>query len=647
MRLHILFPVNISILLGINFLIRFYLTHFFNLSTKANNSAEHDNFTDMLISDFYNNVRKEEDFSLENDTINSGDNSEILLNENNVKCNKLSFRNVSFDNMLHLHNFTLKNNISFINCTFYKGLVIDGITINQIDTKKTSLLIYNCNFHSGDLRISRSLLLNGETEIVKTTGLSSIFVFNSKFLSFNIRECEIKDDYLFRNNSFYSTLSLQKSEFQCSIRQNNNSYGSFTIRKNVFKKDLLFNDTVVNEEILINDNEFFEEVRFDPYSTITEGSTLKIQDNVFKRSIEFKFFKKEEQKENEKKILGGVSKIYIGSNSFENGLIISGKKFYDENPPIKQFTLNISNKNEGLIKISDFDFNGILIAGENYKGNIIFRNISCNKIRFDTFANYGSFQLINLEPLSENSEFQLVESYLENLQFINCDILGFSTYHVYNSNLSKIISSYTRWFNYESLAKPIDEIKKLKGDPSSKGGFKQVLKEQVEIRYLGLREIFRQLKHAMESQGDKVEALNFRSYEMEAYFNYLKMSTPWHHKNRLILFLGKTNEHGINWIRPLFILGGVTILFYILILYSIHPNFRFGFGELQLKYFLSETWNYKKDVIEILNPTHNISKIFPEKFYVSGYALGYDVLYKIIFSFLVFQIISAFRKFVK
>lgn len=598
----------------------------------------------MLVDELHTILKQKPDLAIENTQIDALGSSfrEVLIDETHVFGDRLTFRNVVFLQKLHLRKFKLKENISFIDCKFMDGLAIHGVEANAGSVKtefeyKGCLTLYRCTFAGNNvLQISQNSILNGMSAIISCGHIKSLTILNSKFSDLRISRCEIDDEYSLANNVFDTELRLEKSAFNCQIRQENNSFGSFVLMENSFKKDLFFKDHSLANSLSITGNTCEEKIQFDPFDSVGLESTLTLIDNTLKKGITFSNFH-----------MGGCRNIYIGPNVFGNGLTISGKNIFDEdNPFVKKMELTLSNNSEGLIKISDVDIGKFQISGENYKGNIILKDIVCEDVNIRSLANYSNLQFVNLQPLSEASKLSIVDSHLEKVTFVNSQLHNFKTYNIMHSNFSLIKSANTKWFTYEQLHENIEHLNKmLAGNPTK--GTREVVVEHKEITFLEIKEIFRQLKYAMDQQGDRVMSLRFRSYEMEAYFRALQITKKRHNIDRLILFLGKSNDHGVNWSRPLKILLILTACFYIVLFYAASPNYVFGYGELNIKQFISDLWEYKKVIPQMFNPTHSVEKIFPEGFYISGYLMTFDLLYKIVFSYLVFQSISAFRKFIK
>jgi hypothetical protein len=88
-----------------------------------------------------------------------------------------------------------------------------------------------------------------------------------------------------------------------------------------------------------------------------------------------------------------------------------------------------------------------------------------------------------------------------------------------------------------------------------------------------------------------------------------------------------TNDFGLNWWKPLLILLVLTLLFYLLLLWS-----------LDMPILNSDHWQY---IIQFLNPIHKFD-------WVIGFLPNLiNVIFKVFEGLLIYQIIQAFRKYTR
>jgi hypothetical protein len=127
-------------------------------------------------------------------------------------------------------------------------------------------------------------------------------------------------------------------------------------------------------------------------------------------------------------------------------------------------------------------------------------------------AQYGVDSLLDIF----NSNLGVCELY-------NTFLDSFTKVAIKNSVLSEIITSNVRWFRLNQLEKPEDY-------PGS----------AQEFYWSNRREFFRQLKYAMNKQGNRIQALEFKSYEMSAFHKELstQKTNRKNFTNKIILWLG-------------------------------------------------------------------------------------------------------------
>jgi hypothetical protein len=152
------------------------------------------------------------------------------------------------------------------------------------------------------------------------------------------------------------------------------------------------------------------------------------------------------------------------------------------------------------------------------------------------------------------------------------------------------------------------------------------------------RDVYRQLKFAMEKQGDHFNRLRFRRSELSAYRSELRLRS---FKERptgdhAIMIFGWANDYGFNWIRPfLLIIGWVFISYLVLALLLT--------GHVNGDYLISNTYN----IFNLLNPAHKISELFDigTRLQPSFWFYAWDFLERLLLSLLLFQLVTAFRKY--
>lgn len=558
---------------------------------------------------------------------------EFSLSEKNIY-----FKDVQFDRNVVFKNLNLNGSIRFKDCTFFGELKFDNckIKLNQEHKLYESLFFESCNFNSNDFIISSLSSFDSQVIIQECKNIGDFHIQNSTFNSmFNISKSKIENSIEFIGNNFLDELRYENSIISGKVRHCENRYNSLTIMKSNFNSDLFFKDNFIKHMIALNDSEFKDTITIDYFNEFGEDSTLSIYNSTFFKEAAISYFKEI----GDDFEIGGCRNIYIEGNICLTGLEIYGCEEMLQGNFIKEIFLNLSNKFEGLIKIQDLGIDNLYINGGNYKGNIIINNLTINENLFiHNFLNYSNFQFINISrsSIATNSAFQIVESYLDKFQFINCKLDNFHNYLIYNSNISQVKSSNTIWFNYHDITK-----KTYTSISKYFSGNKKVKTTDITVDDFvrNSRETFRQLKYAMENQGDRFTSLLFRSYEYKAAYSNIKKDKWKYFNDWMIMSIGRVNDFGQCWWKPILIWLPINFIFYVLLISNTQPKIPF----MQINLI-----EFNKIFIQLLNPLHYMDKVFEKPYLeINNGTHWLDYLSRIISSFFLFEIISAFRKYIK
>lgn len=397
-------------------------------------------------------------------------------------------------------------------------------------------------------------VINGEIEV-------SALIRDKISESILIENCVFQEKVLFFNLTFLEEISIINCDFKKQL----------TFDKNTFKKSLGFEGIDSKIESLLLMKSTFED---DVYIHDVSSNYFWFNSVVFKDFITIDKCK--------------VETFLLDYNIFENKLMIGNR---DVNYPTHKFNWEDSLIKELYIEANDFHnliFNNFIIEELNIKNfvqgdNLIFRNLKISKLFFEEFSSVAEIKFLRIFFDEQNSKFTIKDSLLKNLQFSDVD-LSKTEVEISTSSVVDLITTNVTW------------SKEIKNNDKK-----------------SLRDVYRQLKYAMEKQGDKVQALEFQAKEMNTYFS----SLGWGLRDlseRIILFFEKySNNFGQNWFLPLlwfFLVGG---LFYVLSCDS-HTTI---------------------DYTRFLNPTRRIS----EK------TVFYDLLWRPVAALFIYQIIIAFRKY--
>jgi len=500
----------------------------------------------------------------------------------------LEFHNVCFDKSV-MNESSLCDGIIIETSEIKDRFLVRNSKINKgiqiYDSKLDVVLIRSMKSDSGGLNFS-------DTSVNKNITISQSQIGNELRIAKTTVKEWMKIENLF--SSFY-------------VFQGNLFEGRLMIWAGSAKGGITFNNGVYNEEIKIE-------------SVITEGG-LTVSGDLLKKALIVKYYDITNNK------YGGPQSFFLNSCSFENGLIVDGEKTFLEKAEIKQIQIPSTNLLSGLIQFVGLTVHEVVsISGVNKSAHIVFKNVQIQEVRFEYFTNYGYLQFIDVRSTREGkSNFLVLNSDLGKTSFHNTFLDSFSDVDIVNSNLTQITSSYIRWFNPQ-----------------------QILNKSKESNDFGRnRDLFRQLKFAMLKQGDRVQALFFKKYEMVALSCELNKAKG-RSGEKFMMWLNKSNDYGQDWIRPIWLGVLVTVILYIFLIIAVAPELSssFSFRIENLINTCSVIPKYSFMIFKLLNPTHIYSSLIPS---IRDNLFGnlIDVLQRITISYFIFQTISAFRKYIR
>lgn len=294
---------------------------------------------------------------------------------------------------------------------------------------------------------------------------------------------------------------------------------------------------------------------------------------------------------------------------------------------VQKKTLNINlsidfnNQDDENLKIDNCILNSLSLNG-SADGKISIQNTEINRFYIRDFSSTNEVLLYNVQPYTSESHMEIHMSNMDNAWFDNVYFNSYDTLSFYRSKLAQ--ATFTSC-NFPKDSITFEKFKTLKNIHYPDQKSKNYYKDQYET--------FLQLKKALEGTGNYFEAQKLSAISKDS----LRMVSDLPISDRIILCINKnSNNHGLSIGKPLFWLFTLSILFYVLYLFSIGRIFNCNEFDFTLvgQYFSFLDITHKKDFL--------ISK---EHF--SIYTLIIDFINKIVVGFFIFQFISAFRKYVK
>jgi len=280
---------------------------------------------------------------------------------------------------------------------------------------------------------------------------------------------------------------------------------------------------------------------------------------------------------------------------------------------INKLQLFQSVNNNGGILLSNLIVHHFALLGYNYKGTIVLKDISLDKLTIEGFDNQSAVTFNRVTP-NNGSILKIESSNLGKAGIYNIDFNKFQSIEIIDSSISGIQPNNIRWC-------------------------KKVFTQTNNIEdLLNEKEVYRQLKIISIDNHDKFEELRFAGLEMDSYYKQIKKQNG-SRLDKFILWTNKvSNKHGQDFGLAFLLLMATSIIFYSLT--------KFSLGEKQFDFDCIPT-----DIggfFQFISPIHTFDKVFDVSNNNNyGWALMWDGISRIFISYLIYQFVSAFRKFVK
>ena len=533
----------------------------------------------------------------------------VEFNSSNYPHKPIYITNCHFRNQVLFESVTLDPNIFFGNgCGFEQSLLFKNC--NSTSDSETSagdsanLIVNSCTI--GSLALLGNNFRNGvkfysvELDSFAVNGLTSekdLFLEKSTIKNIciirHIKLSQIK----FFNCQLLNITKIQNTSVEVGYFFDCKFIGMINISEGKFSETLCFQNNKAEDYMFIDNID-------------SEGALRIFNGNEFKKAIQIDYYNKKT------KISRGFNKIDLESSQFLGSMEIIGPDNISISSKINQ--LIISGFLKGRINFTNFIIKEAEITRSNADTQILFNHVKFSKLIFNYFTKSGELQFLNMESTGENdTSLEIIYSYLGKAQFLNASLDSFSTIRIEHSILSEIITSNVKWFSPEKLNQP--------------------LKNKNLDHLKNIRELFGQLKYAIEKQGNTIQALDFKRHEMSAYKNELDLKWKKNIKDWFVMFVNQSNDYGRDWTLPVVLAATVTFMFYCFLIIIVEP--------------VSTDWafyDYGYVFFNLLNPLHTLDKLFPDTNIPNSFLVNaLDFIYKIVISYLIFQTVSAFRKHIK
>lgn len=540
---------------------------------------------------------------------------------------------------LHFKNCTFET-ISFNKCSLYNSINFEVCEIHTLSFT---------NHSSGKITLTACEFKNTVAFVKADLTGTTAFINCKSHWGVTFNECSSTDSPALRslshdlpqllfNECTFVTISFKKCSLYNSIDFENTQVNtlSFIDHNEVMNNtQLVISRTTIGalrlkESDLTFASIYNSKITQELMTTFTDGNrtrlnlnTCKIEGKVWIRETIHGFDAEDCNFENEiifhlKSKTAVTDKISLRYCTFAKPLIV--ESFIEHT--IETVELTGGDTFSGSLVFVDNTIKNIFLTGNFLTANINFQGTKLENIEFNEYSNAGLLSLLTCR-IENAGRFEARNSDLGKTRFLGFDFSEFRCVTLSNSFLSEIACSSCEWFDDERLIR------------------------DKKTKFYGKREIYRQLKQAAEKQGNRIHALEFQSRELDAFRWEIASRKHFFTSDRLTLLLGLTNQFGLNWLLPLGLLIGTTLVFYMLIMICTSPVITFTPAKsmADVSYTLAILWDRSEVLIQLFNPAHNLSHLFKDPIATSVYWL--DGIHRIIAAFLIVQIVSAFRKFYK
>lgn len=568
---------------------------------------------------------------------------DVLIGQEHYNLDSLELINFKFEDSVWFEFVNLGEGLILYSCFLEKGLYVISCKalVRNFGTslrENVSVAIYGGYYSAISLKdniLPYGLNIKGfDEENLKIRRFES-WSSHSEYGGFYFEFVSVESQFDITGGILKNTgLRLHNCEIEASVRINSlraNSL-SFTGRKSIYGEDIQIWSGSSNS-ITFNNGTFTSEVK----ATAVRGvNSLSVHGSVFEDKFIF------ERKDNNGEVVN-VSlpdKIFIQDCSFNNGFEFIGGK-----SKANLLQINFSERSSGVIDIQETFFQEVTLKGNNFNNSVFLRGCSYDKLTFQHFFNKSQLSFSNNNPHLNDGipkELKIEHSNLGNTEFYDFDFSIYPIVRVIDSRMDNIFAFGVEWFREKQLYVDEEETSKMK-----------ILSQK--------REIYRQLKLAAEKQSDRITSLFFKAREIQLHQKVLKNKKKpplsgiadkinnWFEKcsDLASISLGYTNNHGQNWIYPLLWIIGITLAFFPFLMILSDPAITFAWD------WSPEGWNlfckkfgeHSHAIPQLFNPARRLSDLFGN---TDSFMLHFlDSFHRIVLAFFIFQIVSAFRKFVK
>lgn len=563
-------------------------------------------------------ITKEEFYeSLKGDNLrnNISLNFEIYIDSTLVNWHFREIKNVVFEEIVIVKNVEINSGLSFVNCEFKKGIVFSNVQSTNYNStynsENRSISFSNCLaleiLFSNGCFFSRNVTIENNCKIT-----IRIDVKDSKIVNGGLNVKNSSTDYLLIFNSDFE-INLFSSTFFKALRIES-LIGNMSLISNEFKDWVKLWNVECTNNLTLNNNRF--EKTFNIEACRIDG--LFIHGDTFDKKI----------------ILENRDTSGAGKKAFLKELYITEAKFVEGfhcnglGESIEKITLPLTPSFQGLLKFEGWKAKNVYISGVNQNLKLLFKRMFFGFFVINDFTNYSDISLDKCKALDKNCTFNLSDCDLGSTKFNEFAFDSFGAIRIDNATLDKIKLTTNTWFE--------DNVLQV-------GNGTQTKQEEFKSK----REIYRQIKQALKSNGNQIDSLIFQAKELSAFRDEQKNSGNYNWADRVIMSVSQANDFGLNWSKPAKIVFWVTLLLYIALVPYLSDKISYEIAlcpedfKRAWQAFLSESGVFW----QLFNPVRQMKATYGDDV-SSGWIYFFDLIHRIFLGIMIFQIVKAFRKFV-
>lgn len=510
----------------------------------------------------------------------------------------------------------LEDGILFESCQFKSGIFISKC--NSIETKKGSRFfadVFDFAFINSPIS-SRLDIINCNLKygfsILQTKKVDHIYITDNESIDYFEIDLSVISSLNISRTQIPKRITIGNSEIKKSIKIKDTRTNTLDIEWNKIEDDVDI-DSINCDTVKINNNGVSGIIQLGE-NLVTHN--LSLFDNTVSGELHLNIGK------------DSVQHIKVSGGNYGHGLMIESVV----RSSIKSLDFAATSFTTGMFTFSNFNVDEIKIGGTSTTSNLLFDKISVNRLSIIFFFNYSTLCFTHLDVLNQPESFlEILSSRLGKTEFLNASLEGFDKVLIDSSSLVNVTSVQTKWFKPFCLYKD--------------------MRLSAEI-ITSKQEIFRQLKYAMEQQGDRIKSLEFKRLEMEEFRKQLSRTNAFEHiGDKLILLLNLSNNYGLNWVKSFILLLITNIVFFALITVAGDSGLsaKPATSMPELNETISAVSKNSHHVFLLLIPTTDLKDLFKEDEIpmLSGWVYFWFILQKIAYAYLAFQTITAFRKHLK